>query len=273
MTLDKVKIYLDGKMVVFATETDVLIASVPPGQFRIKPTDGDGFAFEDLVNNKTIAAVKDYDDVLDAAGATYGANQAAVLTALNAFVGFKSGGGVGNFIYLDDPSVYHTLQGDNSPNYGSANVGFANICAHLIKPLGNFEVNSVSINIISNVTAGNSAVAIYDLDSNGYPSTKLFQTSEYNNVVTGIQTIAVTPYTLEAGKNYAVAFQASNTISSIRKIDYLSSNNSLVWGNDGDNINYGLICAANAYTSDFPATFPAGGSLVSSAQIIAVFFQ
>jgi hypothetical protein len=46
MTLDKVKIYLDGKMVVFATETDVLIASVPPGQFRIKPTDGDGDSSE-----------------------------------------------------------------------------------------------------------------------------------------------------------------------------------------------------------------------------------
>lgn len=114
MTLDKVKVYLDGKMVVFATQTDVLIASVPPGQFRIKPTDGDGFAFEDLVNNKTIAAVKDYDDVLDAAGATYGANQAAVLTALNAFVGFKSGGGVGSD-YIDE--YFYSVNVTNADTY------------------------------------------------------------------------------------------------------------------------------------------------------------
>lgn len=110
MTLDKVKVYLDGKMVVFATENDVLIASVPPGQFRIKPTDGDGFAFEDLVNNKTIAAVKDYDDVLDAAGATYGANQAAVLTALNAFAGFNQGGGGADVVFQEQDITQDTTQ-------------------------------------------------------------------------------------------------------------------------------------------------------------------
>ena len=176
----------------------------------------------------------------------------------------------GEYTYYD--GAYHTLQGDVSPNIGSGNVGNLSLIAHLIKPNDDFEVANISINIISNSTPGNCVVAIYDLDVDGYPSTKLFQTTEFDNLITGIQTIAVTPYTLEGGKNYAIVFQSSQPIGSIRRFVYNSSNNGLIWGHDGLITNYGLLVVANTYNSTFPTNFPAGASMNTTAQI-AVYFQ
>ena len=131
---------------------------------------------------------------------------------------------------------------------------------------------SITINIISNTTPGNSVVAIYDIDADGYPGTKLFQTTEFDNTIIGVQTIAVTPYILQGGKNYAVVFQSSATIGNMRRFGYAASNNALIWGNDGNTSNYGILIIANTYNSTFPTTFPAGASLNTTSQI-AVYFQ
>jgi hypothetical protein len=263
MTLDKVKVYLDGKMVVFATQTDELIASVPPGQFRIKPTDGDGFAFEDLVNNKTIAAVKDYDDVLNAAGATYGASQADVLTALNAFVGFKQGGGGAILSNFYAPSQYHLLTGEGGK--------LANVFA---TPANSFYVRKIKVLVTIEVTAGlvgNAVAGVYSLNDVGLPSNLLFQINgEFDLSVTGIQEVAlVDDYELSAGA-YAVAYHASGAATT-RSI----SRPVPTWGQSKTSIagENSWIQQASPYNATMPATFPTSTVSVSVTQAAAVLFS
>lgn len=95
MVLDTVKIYLDGTMLRFESDDpEFFTRATPTGRVDIV-LQGNGFIFTDVVQETVICSVKDFDDVLDAAGAVYGASQAAVTTALNAFLNFKQGGGGG----------------------------------------------------------------------------------------------------------------------------------------------------------------------------------
>lgn len=178
--------------------------------------------------------------------------------------------GIGSFKYLNNPSIYHTLQGDISPNIGQGSQG-TTLVAQLIKPSGDFVVNSVSINIISG-TVGNAVIGIYDLDANGYPNNKLFQTTQYNTLVTGVQTITVPNYTLLGGTNYAVVFQCSASIPNMNRFGTLGSNNTILWGTDANSQRYGLLNIVNVYSATLPATFPVGASL-NTQPLIGVYFQ
>ena len=270
MTLDKVKIYLDGKMVVFATENDVLIASVPPGQFRIKPTDGDGFAFEDLVNNKTIAAVKDYDDVLNAAGATYGANQAAVLTALNAFSGFNQGGGGAILTNFYAPSQYHLMTGEGGKlaNVFATPANF--LFSRKIKVLDNISVTGLTIEVTT-ALAGNAVAGVYSLNDVGLPSNLLFQINgEFDLSVTGIQEVGlVGDYDLNIGA-YAVVYHASSAATT-RSI----SRPLPTWGQSKTSIagENSWIVQSTAYNATMPSAFPTPSISTSQTQAAAVLFS
>ena len=244
MTLDKVKVYLDGKMVVFATQTDELIASVPPGQFRIKPTDGDGFAFEDLVNNKTIAAVKDYDDVLNAAGATYGASQADVLTALNAFVGFKSGGGVGFYpsgYYVDFLPVFTSTV---ARPYIQDNF-FGTIVE--IKSDITLEESFLSVTIVG---VGSGIAGIYKYNEDTTDWDLAVNIGIFNLAVTGTQYLSYTPVKLTAGI-YAYGFVLENSVS-INSIN--STEQTLIFGRLGINAYLNRITFPQVYDGTLPAT-------------------
>jgi hypothetical protein len=255
MTLDKVKVYLDGKMVVFATQTDELIASVPPGQFRIKPTDGDGFAFEDLVNNKTIAAVKDYDDVLDAAGATYGANQADVLTALNAFVGFKSGGGVG----IAD-SYRNIAQRFYTPNsFANTSILANNLYTFKIKVENTVQITEFTININTPAVSGNAVAGLYSLGTDGEPSELIVQTSTpFDLSVSGQQVSVITTTEIQAGF-YCIAYLA-DTAATLRAFNGDYPN----FGGGFGGFMYARLLTALAYSATLPASHPAGGNYSDS---------
>ena len=178
--------------------------------------------------------------------------------------------GIGSFKYLNNPSVFHTLQGDISPNIGQGSQG-TTLVAQLIKPSGDFVVNSVSINILSGA-AGNAVVGVYDLDINGYPNNKLFQTTNFNTNVTGVQSIAVTPYTLEGSTNYALVFQSSVSIPNMIRFGTLGSNNSILWGTDANSLRYSLLSIVNSFSSTLPLVFPSGASL-NTQPLIGIFFQ
>jgi hypothetical protein len=93
MVLDTVKIYLDGTMLRFESDDpEFFTRATPTGRVDIV-LQGNGFIFTDVVQETVICSVKDFDDVLDAGGSPYGVSQAAVTTALNAFLNFKQGGG------------------------------------------------------------------------------------------------------------------------------------------------------------------------------------
>jgi hypothetical protein len=179
-------------------------------------------------------------------------------------------GGAGNFTYYNNPSVFHTLQGDISPNIGQGSQG-TTLVAQLIKPSGDFVVDSISINIISGAV-GVAVVGVYDLDNNGYPNNKLFQTTDFNTNITGVQSIAVTPYTLEGSTNYALVFQSSVSIPNMVRFGILGSNNSILWGTDASSLRYGLLNIVNTFSSTLPSVFPSGASL-NTQPLIGIFFQ
>lgn len=182
----------------------------------------------------------------------------------------SGGGSVGNFKYYSNPLTFHTLQGDISPNIGQGSQGIT-LVAQLIKPLGSFQVNSITINIISGVV-GTAVVGIYSIDANGYPSSKLIQTTEFNTAITGVQTIAVSGLTLNGGENYAAVFQCSAPIPNMRRFGYLSTNTGLIWGTDAVSAKYGLLNIANVYNPTLPNTFPAGAAL-NAQPLIGIYFQ
>jgi hypothetical protein len=74
-----------------ATETLPFLV-LPKGQATIKPWGPSGFVFENIITGDVVAFVSEYDDILDSAGAAYGATQLDVITALAAFF-FELGGG------------------------------------------------------------------------------------------------------------------------------------------------------------------------------------
>lgn len=195
---------------------------------------------------------------------------ADLLSADFFFEVINGGGGTANFEYLSDPGAFHTLQGDISPNIGQGAQGVT-LVAQLIRPLGDFTISNISINIISGVI-GNAVVGIYDINNSGYPDNKLTQTTQFNTNVTGLQTITIPNFQLKGGTNYAVVFQCSSPIPNMQRFGYLSTNTGLIWGTDGVSTKYGLLNIANIYSATLPNVFPAGAAL-NSQPLIAVYFQ
>ena len=100
MVLEKVKLYLDGTMLRFESDDeDFRTRSTPTGRVEAA-FQGEGFTFTDVVQETLICSVDSFDDVLDAAGATYGATQEDVAVALNVFLNFKAGSGSTDYVEL-----------------------------------------------------------------------------------------------------------------------------------------------------------------------------
>jgi len=109
-----------------ATETLPFLV-LPKGQATIKPWGPSGFVFENIITGDVVAFVSEYDDILDSAGAAYGATQLDVITALAAFF-FELGGGAA-------PDLETVLAVDNSANDGIVNIqylDFYNAAAHTV---------------------------------------------------------------------------------------------------------------------------------------------
>ena len=128
MVLNKVKLYLDGTMLRFESDDpDFFTVSTPTGRVQAM-VQGQGLVFTDVVHETLICTVDSFDDVLDAAGAPYGATLEAVTVALNAFLNFKTGGGGGTTDYVQDVQ----FDGVDSLNFigiGSAFSGAVNLGA------------------------------------------------------------------------------------------------------------------------------------------------
>lgn len=104
MVLEKVKLYLDGTMLRFESDDkDFRTRSVPTGRIEAA-FQGDGFTFTDVVQETLVCSVDSFDDVLDAAGAVYGASQEAVAVALNVFLNFKAGS-AGSTDYVENVAL------------------------------------------------------------------------------------------------------------------------------------------------------------------------
>ncbi len=100
MVLEKVKLYLDGTMLRFESDDeDFRTRSTPTGRVEAA-FQGEGFTFTDVVQETLICSVDSFDDVLNAAGATYGATQEDVAVALNVFLNFKAGSGSTDYVEL-----------------------------------------------------------------------------------------------------------------------------------------------------------------------------
>ena len=93
--MEQIKVYLDGTMVAFTTVDDVPLESYPRGWVVLQPLGTVGFTFTDADSNKVLYQIADFNNILDATGSPYGVTQLAVFSALNAFLGFNSGGGGG----------------------------------------------------------------------------------------------------------------------------------------------------------------------------------
>ena len=211
--------------------------------------------------------------VLPAAKVAFSGDEEDLLDLLSTSFFFDEvggAGGAGNFTYYNNPSVFHTLQGDISPNIGQGSQG-TTLVAQLIKPSGDFVVDSISINIISGAV-GVAVVGVYDLDNNGYPNNKLFQTTDFNTNITGVQSITVPSFTLEGSTNYALVFQSSVSIPNMVRFGILGSNNSILWGTDAASLRYGLLSIVNTFSSTLPSVFPSGASL-NTQPLIGIFFQ
>ena len=98
-----------------ATETLPFLV-LPKGQATIKPWGPSGFVFENIITGDVIAFVSEYDDILDSAGAAYGATQLDVITALAAFF-FELGGGAGG-------DLETVLIAGNSANNGIIDIDY-----------------------------------------------------------------------------------------------------------------------------------------------------
>lgn len=117
MVLNNIKLYLDGTMLRFESDDeDFKTLSVPTGRVQVE-NQGEGYVFTDVIHETIICSVANFADVLDAAGAPYGADQEAVNVALNVFLNFKTGGGGGtdtNFANTDlvlDDNRLHDFDG------------------------------------------------------------------------------------------------------------------------------------------------------------------
>lgn len=270
MVLEKVKIYLDGTMLrLESTDEDFLNRSMPTGSLQVI-NQGQGFTFEDIRSGELICSVDSFDDVLDAAGATYGATQDDVLTALNAFINFKQGGGGAIFENFYKKSQYHLMTGEGG-RISNVFATPANILyLRKIKVLDDVTVTGLVIEVTAGLL-GSAVAGVYSIDADGNPDSLLFQTSgQFDLNITGIQEVSLAQnYALSAG-TYAVAYHASSAASTRSISRPLPS-----WGQNKTNLvgENNFITAASAYSSTMPAVFPSATVSVSVTQAAAVLFS
>ena len=258
MVLEKVKIYLDGTMLrIESDDPDFKNRSLPTGRMEAIEQ-GAGYTFVDGYHDTLLCSVDSFDDVLDAAGAVYGASQAAVTTALNAFLNFKQGGGGGALTYVKslEQDFYFQRVLNIAGQSGDSFIG---------QPLNIFENVTIEGATIEITTAGTGValVGIYDLDDNGVINNLLAVTaSEYDGTVTGLQTINfASPLNLSAG-SYATVFTRDNVgLSPIFRVNNVINP---PFGVNGTTT-YTRYTGIRAYDGTLPATAPTGLAYLGGA--------
>ena len=98
---NQLNVYLDGNMIAFFGDGE-FIFSRSRGQIDVQPEGSNGLSFMKVTNREQIAAVRNFNDVLDQSGTPYGATIEDTITALNQFLGFNTGGGGGTTDYVQD---------------------------------------------------------------------------------------------------------------------------------------------------------------------------
>lgn len=98
--LTQAQIYLDGTMITILDQNGDFLRSDPTGSIKYSKTVGNGFVFYAEDETREILQVPAFDTILDQNGDPYGSTEQEVIQALNAFLNFKIGGGVGNSDYL-----------------------------------------------------------------------------------------------------------------------------------------------------------------------------
>jgi len=100
---NQLNVYLDGNMIAFYGDGE-FVFSRSRGQIDVQPEGSNGLAFMKVTNREQIAAVRNFNNVLDKNGSPYGTTIEDTITALNQFLGFNTGGGggTGDNIYNTD---------------------------------------------------------------------------------------------------------------------------------------------------------------------------
>ncbi|MHC1629305.1 MAG: hypothetical protein ACXQTI_10850, partial [Candidatus Nezhaarchaeales archaeon] len=100
---------------------------------------GQGLVFTDVVHETLICTVDSFDDVLDAAGAPYGATLDAVIVALNAFLNFKTGGGGTDTNFANTDLV---LDDDRSHDGNEFGFALENVADMVLQAIDQLELSS-----------------------------------------------------------------------------------------------------------------------------------
>ena len=181
--MEQLKVYLDGTMIAFTTVDDKPLQSYPRGWVVLEPLGTTGFTFLDADSNKTLYQVNGLDNILDITGTPYGVTQLDVFTALNAFLGFNSGGGggvtgaenatfvSGGNVRLGGPLIQNTSITEDGFDFTAdkteePNPGYGNVTTYykseIGQPLPNvFPVNSLNrkIGILDNL--GDAEIGVF----------------------------------------------------------------------------------------------------------------
>jgi hypothetical protein len=183
-----------------------------------------------------------------------------------------------NFDYYEDiPKESYQYQGINSYNSFMINCGYFGSVANLMAtnlllafPIfvqQDVSINEIRIGISIAGAAGNSVFGLYSAE-NGLPKDKLFQTTQFNNAVTGYQAINVGTQVLKKGI-YFVGYLSSSTPSVIC-VPVTAVPNVL-----GNKLNVGdgpsfLMSRALTYTSTLPTVWGTPTTLYTTANVIGV---
>ena len=181
----------------------------------------------------------------------------------------------GNFDYYEDLAKgNYQYQGVNSYNSFMLNCGFAgastnSISTNLLLAFPIFVQQDVSIDAIRigisvAGAAGNSVFGLYSAE-NGLPKDKLFQTTQFNNAITGYQVINVGTQVLTKGI-YFVGY-LSSSIPSLISVPVTAVPNVLGYKlNSGDGPSM-LMSRVLPYTATLPAVWGTATTFYTTSNV------
>lgn len=244
---NQLRVYEDGGLIVFADASGTVFTSEPKGSVRVKSPSG-GMCFENIQTGDEIASVAAPGDVRDATGTAYGANFAAVLTALGAFFFIDSGGGTAADVAYDNANsglsasnvqaaidelaadeIFTRRPGLHNFNRGGTPSGIVQVndgvfVAFGFEVLGKQTVSELMIEVTNAAAAGTKFVVGIYKNNNGLPGEKITQTGAFAGDLVAVQTLPFAkPVELRPGlyfycimsnaaNMYCRALQAANMI-------------------------------------------------------------
>jgi hypothetical protein len=173
---------------------------------------------------------------------------------------------VGNYQYQKGNAFNNFMV--NSAAFGNSTNGVSSnlLLAFPIYVQKDTTIDAVRIGVAT-ASVGNTVIGLYTA-VNGLPDTKIFQTTEFNNNVTGYQVISVGTQTLKKGI-YFVSYLMNSTYSAVHVPISAVPN---VIGNSGITTSSGdgpssLVGRSLTYTSTLPTTWGTPTTLYSIAVI------